>query len=98
MKAPKEIQEAFKQLIPIYEKAIEEMPKDNNWRNYLSSKYLGVCIRYAYWEIFKDIFLYNNPFMYPTKNWKPAIDADNYESALVELNKRLNFMKNAIND
>jgi len=42
----KELREVFEQLIPIYEKAVEEFP-EKEWKDFLQDKYLNEGICYA---------------------------------------------------
>jgi hypothetical protein len=102
MKAPKREREIFKKLIPIYEQAINEMPKDDRWLMYLFDKKLlfGLCsvcedILGDYY-LNKSLFILKNTVLEDGFIHKPPFYCKTYKQALKTLKYRLDFMKKHI--
>jgi hypothetical protein len=99
MKAPKREREIFKKLIPIYEKTINEMPKDD-FKYYLIRKRLLMGLCYASDKILNDFCLYESKWLQSkcktTHIFTTPSNLDTYEKALESLQFRLDFMKKYI--
>lgn len=100
MKIPNEIREAFEEMIPIYEKAIEEMPK-KDWLTYLERSALQFGLCYKAERLMYDYSTINMWIKVKLKLKQdymitPPFSCDYYQQAIESLKFRLNFMRTQI--